>query len=130
MTTDPMRLADADPFPFPALAAGAAMAQLGGPREAGLAMLMACRLVADVAVPPLPDREARRERAQAARMWLGTLALSLPVRAAAARAFDATIDPTPETLGAGLLQLLAACGPLLDEPALADVRRLVTQVTA
>ncbi|MCU0623446.1 MAG: hypothetical protein MUF53_06215 [Gemmatimonadaceae bacterium] len=130
MAGDPMRLADASPFPFPALAARAGAAPLGGPRETGLVMLMACRLVADAAGTTPQDRDARRDRAQAARQWLGTLALPLPVRAAAARAIDATVDPSPDALGAGLLQLLAACGPHLDEPALADVRRLVTHVTA
>lgn len=129
MPADPMRLTEPKPFGFGALAAWAGTAPLGGPRETGLAVLMVCRVAAEATDGGAIDADARRERAQAARQWLGTLALPVAVRTASARAIDATIDPVPDLLGAALLQVIAAAGAPLDEAALADVRRLVTRVT-
>lgn len=128
MATDPLQMEEARAFPFPALAASAAAAPLGGPREAGLAVLMVCRVVADGATGDL-DAALRRERAQAARQWLGTLALPLPVRAAAGRALDAAADGARDAVGAGLLQLLGTATAHLDEGAKGEIRRLVTRIT-
>lgn len=129
MAVDPMRLAEPKPFGFGALAAWTGSAPLGGPRETGLAVLMVCRVVTEATEGGMIDADTRRDRAQAARQWLGTLALPVAVRAAAARAIDASVDSAPDLLGAVLLQVIAAAGAPLDEGALADVRRLVTRVT-
>lgn len=130
MPPDVLRLDEAASFPFPGLAARTSAAALGGAREVGLAMLMACRLAADAVEPGRLSAEARRERAQGARQWLSTLALPLPVRTAAGRAFEATADDSREALGAGLLLLLTAAASYLDEPAQGEVRRLVTRITS
>jgi hypothetical protein len=77
-------------FRFPALAALAGRAPLGGQREVALATYMAARLADDV----IPDRgieaEVRTQRAGAAKSWLSNLALPAPIRPALARLIEAS----------------------------------------
>jgi hypothetical protein len=130
MAPDPRPLDDPSPFPHPSVVAAAAQAPLGGPREAVLAVAMACRLAHGLVDDPGSDRTQRQERVQAARQWLGTLALTLPVRSAVTLAFDATVEADPATVGATLLQVLAAVGPAMPPNAVNEVQRLVTRITA
>lgn len=129
MAPDPQPLHDAAPFPFPAVLAAAAQASLGGPREALLALVMACRLAHGLVDDAGSDRATRQDRAQAARQWLGTLTLTLPVRTAIARLFDATVDADPKVVGAALLEVLTATESAVTPEAALDVRRLVTRIT-
>lgn len=77
-------------FRFPALAALAGRAALGGQREVALATYMAARLAHDL----LPDREldpvVRGERATAAKSWLSTVTLPAHVRTALIRLVEAS----------------------------------------
>jgi hypothetical protein len=130
MAPDPLALDAPAAFACPAVAAAAAAAPMGGPREGLLAVLMACRLAHATQEEPPADPTVRAERAQAARQWLGTLALSLPLRAAVARVFDAVAAGDAQVLGAALLQMLATAGETMPPEAATDIRRLVTRVTA
>lgn len=118
------------PFPAPGLAALAAGAPLGGPREAALATLLVCRLARGAVGPTALEPDGRADRCAAVRQWLGTLALQLPVRAAAGRVLDAVADGDPAVVGAALLQLAGVAADLLDRGALDDVRRMVMDITA
>ena len=57
-------------FAFRSLAALAARAALGGPRETALATLIAARLAAGAAPPLSLAQSLRTARADAARVWL------------------------------------------------------------
>src|SRR5262245_59136284 len=70
-------------FPLPALATMAGRASLGGPREVALACFLVGRMVADMTADAAPlTAEQRRQRAQGARHWLGSMAIPAPIRAA------------------------------------------------
>lgn|GEM_PF-1171085 len=79
-------------FTFPALAASAASAALGGNREMALAAITAARLML-ASVPPValgvPERTVRAERAK---NWLSALSMPQPARMAVIRALDASIE--------------------------------------
>lgn len=118
------------PFPSLALAARAATAALGGPREAALATLLLCHLARRSVGPGALEPEGRADRCAAARQWLGTLALQLPVRAAAGRVLDAIAAGNAGAAGTALLHLATASSETLGMTALDDVRRTVTEITA
>ena len=94
---------EAPRFRFPALAACAARAPLGGGREAVVAVLMVARLASGHAAPHALSAPVRQARAAAARTWLASLTLPAPVRAPILRAIDASGSD-----GAGLHEALAA----------------------
>lgn len=81
---------EAPRFRFPALAACAARAPLGGGREAAVAVLMVARLAAGHVPPHALTSPVRVARAAAARTWLASLTLPAPVRAPILRAIDAS----------------------------------------
>ena len=72
-------------FAFRSLAALVGRAALGGPRETALATLIAARLAAGAAHPVALALPLRAARADAARIWLTSVALPAPVRAAIAQ---------------------------------------------
>lgn len=121
MSTPPYALAPVH-FSFPALAAFAGRAPLGGKREVALAALQVARLVRDAQSPDF-DPAARATRATASRSWLATTALTPPVRAA--------LSSVAEASGAGgdgaaneLRSALPLLAPYLDDQALAELARL------
>ena len=79
-------------FNFPALAASAASAPLGGNREMALAALTAARLMLASVPPvalPVPERTVRADRAK---NWLSALSIPQPARMAVIRALDASVE--------------------------------------
>ncbi len=78
-------------FPLPALAATAARAPLGGPREIALSCLLVGRLVIDAREASAPlTADQRRARAQDAKHWLASATLPAPVRVALVRLAEST----------------------------------------
>lgn len=75
-------------FRFPALAAAAGRAPLGGERETALAAFLTARLAHD-ALNDLPAA-LRTQRAAAARSWLSSMALSATARRAFVRLLEAS----------------------------------------
>ncbi|MDX2183946.1 MAG: hypothetical protein SFW08_08180 [Gemmatimonadaceae bacterium] len=124
-----MSVPDPPRFAFPALAARAAGGAIGGARESAMAVLLICRLARDAQREPSLELGLRAERAQHARQWLGTLALPLPVRAAAGRCAEATAIADPSALATALQQLADVTGDTLGDDAVAEIRRLVTNIT-
>ncbi len=127
---DAFPLAEPPRFPFPALAAGAARAALGGPRESALAILLTARLAAACLGPGALAAAVRGERAVAARQWLSTLAVPGALKIPVARALDATGHDDAPALAAALQALADAGATVLDPAALGELRALVTRVTA
>ncbi len=85
-------------FPLRAIAALAARAALGGPREVLLAVMQAARMAEGAAGPhPLPE-SLRRARANAARSWLAALALPQAPRQAIARVIEASAGSDSDAL--------------------------------
>jgi hypothetical protein len=112
-------------FRFPALAALAGRAPLGGPREVALAALMAARLAAGSLDPDPLAPSARARRAAGARRWFAALALPAAARAPFARLVDASAGDSRAALAVALDGTAAAAAPHLDEPAAAELRELV-----
>ena len=81
---------EAPRFRFPALAACAARAPLGGGREAAVAVLMVARLASGHLAPHALTAPVRTARAAAARTWFASLTLPTAVRAPILRAIDAS----------------------------------------
>ncbi|MHB0947735.1 MAG: hypothetical protein ACYC3Q_09205 [Gemmatimonadaceae bacterium] len=128
---------DLTSFRFPALAALAGRAPLGGAREAALAALLVARLAATLAAnfPGLPgagplDPVLRAERAALARQWLSGLSLPAPARGALGRAIDATAQSAPQALRPALDAAVAALSPLLDAPGRAELQQLAAAIAA
>lgn len=125
---------DVTSFRFPAIAALAGRAPLGGAREAALAALLLARLAA-AAIPaqggaPTLDAELRRERAALARQWLSGLSLPASARGAVGKAVDATVPGTAQPLRLALDAALASLAPLLDQPARAELQQLAAAAGA
>jgi hypothetical protein len=75
-------------FRFPALAALAGRAPLGGQREVALATYLGARLAHDALRERGLAQSVRVERATSAKQWLSTLALPAAVRPALARLIE------------------------------------------
>ena len=111
-------------FGFPALAAAAGRAQLGGERESALACLMSARLAAATVGPAPLGLEARAARAAAARGWLAALALPAPVRAAAGRLIEATAGDSHALVAEMMAGVTAVTAPYLDGAARLELEGL------
>jgi hypothetical protein len=111
-------------FPFRALAALAGRATLGGARETALATLIAARLAAGVGAPLARGAQLRAARADAARLWMSSVALPAPVRSAIARLVDATAGDDPKAVGTALGKVMDVTAPYLDKPARFEMDRL------
>ena len=125
--TPPFALA-APAFSLRALAALAARAALGGPREVLLAAMQAARMVEGAAGShPLPE-SMRRARANAARSWLAALALPNASRAIIARAIDASAGAEREALAHAWEAVVTLITPGADLAARAELRRVSLMV--
>jgi hypothetical protein len=117
------------PFRFPALAALAGRAPLGGRREVALATYLAARLADDV----LPENglavAVRAERALTARNWLSTVALPTPIRQPLARLIDASAADAPGA-GQALRAVIAVTAEFLDRAARLEVEKLAETLEA
>ena len=115
-------------FRFRAIAALAGRAPLGGGRETALA----CYVVARLAVGCLPDStlgpEDRAARAAAARTWLASLALPVPVRAPLVKVIESTRHDSRPAVAAAIVTVADITASYLDGPALAELRALATEL--
>lgn len=111
------------PFRFPAVAALAGRAPLGGQREVALGTFLAARLALDAH----PDRgltaPSRAERAAQAKTWLSTMTLPPAVRAALLHVIDASAQEAPVAAEA-IRGLLAAAASFLDARSKTELERL------
>jgi hypothetical protein len=111
-------------FRFRALAAVAGRASLGGARELVIGVLLGARLTDGVVGEyPLP-LSIRQQRAAAARIWLGSLALPPSTRATLLRLLDATATNDRRALSEAFDALLALASPTLDGPSRNELRRV------
>jgi len=111
-------------FRFPALAALAGRAAIGGQREVALALYMAARLADDL----LPGREldaaVREERAGAARHWLASVALPAQVKPAIARVADAS-NVSRDATAAAFRGVMTVTATQLDKAARLELDHLI-----
>lgn len=117
------------PFAFPALAALTARAPLGGARESAISCYLAARLAAALAASRLAP-ELLRERADAARSWLGAQSVDPARRAAVSAVVNATAAAEPAAAAAELDRLRSVLEDVLDAPAAAELRRLAARLRA
>jgi hypothetical protein len=110
-------------FRFPALAALAGRAPLGGQREVALAAYLAAKLAHD-ALPDGPlTQPLRGERAASAKSWLSTLALPAAVRPALMRLIDASAGDR-RGVAEAVRGVLSATAGLLDARARSELDQL------
>jgi hypothetical protein len=114
-------------FAFRALASLAARAALGGPRETALATLIAARLAAGAAPPISLAPPLRAARADAARVWLSSVTLPAPVRAAIAKLVDASAGNDERMLAAALAKVTDITAPLMTKGARLELERLAAR---
>lgn len=116
-------------FRFRALAALAARASLGGPREVVLATYLVARLAHDCLPARTLSLPVRRARGAAARAWLASTALPAAVRAALVRLAEATEAEVPN-LGEPLRSAVTATTGYLDHAARSELERLSGALSA
>lgn len=117
-------------FPLRSLAALAARAALGGPREVLLAAMQAARMVEGAAGHhPLPE-SLRKARANAARSWLASLALPPAARQVIARAIDGSAGPDRAALALAWEAVVSLVAPGADLAARAELRRVSNMLAA
>jgi hypothetical protein len=114
-------------FAFRSLASLAARAALGGPRETALATLIAARLAAGAAPPAVLAPPLRVARADAARVWLTSVALPAPVRAAIGKLVDATAGNDDRMIVLALAKVTDTTAPQLNRSARAELDRLAAR---
>jgi hypothetical protein len=116
-------------FRFPALAALAGRAPLGGHREVALGTYLAARMVHDT----LPERgvspATRAERANSARTWLSTLALPAAVRPALTKLVESSAG-SPESAGQAVRNVTAVTANFLDSGARSELENLAASLGA
>ncbi len=123
LTPPPYALSGTE-FPFRALAALAGRAPLGGAREAALATLLAARLAEAMLAPVSLNLAARRSRAEGARLWLSSIALSAPVKNAISRLVETTAVDDPHLTAMALGRVIEVTAPQLDRGARLELERL------
>jgi hypothetical protein len=111
-------------FAFPGLAAHAARAALGGPREILTGTLMAARLATGLRPPHALPASTRRARAESAKTWLVALTMPAKVRSALQRAFLASAGENREAVADALAHVTDITAPHLDRHARSDLVRL------
>ena len=114
-------------FAFRSLASLAARAALGGPRETALATLIAARLASGAAPPVALAPPLRIARAVAARLWLSSVALPAPVRAAIGKLVDASAGNDDRMILASLAKVTDVTAPMLTRGARSELDRLAAR---
>lgn len=115
-------------FPFPALAAYAAVAPLGREREIAMACLLTARLIEGAGAPLRLSIEVRRARAHGARAWLTSHQMSTRLRSAFERLIDATAAESPLQLSRPLRSVLEMAAPRLNEASRAELGALLDRI--
>ncbi len=103
------------------LAAG--RAPRGGPRESALAALMGARLAAGLLGPTPLASDARATRADAARGWLGSIAVPPVAKVAVARLIEATGRDDLARVAMAMSKVTEVAAPYLDRAAQAELER-------
>lgn len=115
-------------FPFPGLAAAAARAPLGGPRETLTAVVMVVRLAQGMRLPhPLPV-DVRRARAEQAKAWLSALTLPAKTRTALQRGIAASAQGDRTVMAEVLGGVTDVTAPQLDRAARSELTRLAADL--
>lgn len=117
-------------FRFPALAALAGRAQLGGEREVALACLMAARLAAGALPDAALGHAGRAARAAGARAWFAAMTLPAAVRVPCARLVDASAGEDRGALARALDGVTAVTAPHLDPGALSELTELAAALAS
>lgn len=117
-------------FRFPALAALAGRAPLGGDRELVLACLMSMRLAAGALGPSALPVVVRVERSANARTWLAALALPAPARTPFTKLADAAAGEDDGLVRSTLQRVISACTPVLDGASRQEVERFAASLAA
>jgi hypothetical protein len=112
-------------FAFPGLAAHAARAALGGPREILTGTLMAARLATGLLAPHALPAATRRARAEGATTLLVALTMPAKVRSALQRSFGASAGSNREAVAEALAHVTDITAPHLDRHARSDLVRLM-----
>lgn len=112
-------------FPGAAIAAAAARAALGGPREALLGALMVTRLAEGLLGPFALPSETRRARAAGAKSWLTALAVPSKTRAALQKAIAASAAEDKSVMAEALEGVTEVTAPHLDKGAGSELGRVV-----
>lgn len=116
-------------FAFRALAALAGRAPLGGPRETAIATLIAARLVSGVTEPHPLLQPLRKTRADAAKLWLSSVALPAAVRTAVLRLIDASTGDDRRAVALALAKVTDVTALHLDRGARSELERLAARLT-
>lgn len=117
-------------FACPALLALAGRSGIGGARETLLGAVMAVRLVSGLR-PPFPLEPAvRTARAEAARQWLGALAVTAKARTAFLRAFATSASGDPMTAADAIEAVTEVTAPHLDKASRSELVRLAQALRA
>lgn len=115
-------------FPFPALAALAGRASLGGPREVALACLVVGRLVVEAGDVDGLTSDQRRVRAQRTRQWLSAAAIPQPVRGSLVRLVETTAGGDRAATRAALDAVMTVTASHLDQAARLELERLAQAI--
>ena len=110
-------------FPLPALAALAGRAPLGGQREAALACFVVGRLVAGSAAGGA-ESEGGRERLLGVKHWLGSAALTTPLKQALTKAAECTSEGDRSGAKSALDSVMTITANQLDPAARLELARL------
>jgi hypothetical protein len=115
-------------FPFPALAAMAGRAPLGGPREAALACFIVARVVGEFAAGDRLAPDQQRTRVQGVKQWLGSAAVPAPLKAVLTKLVESTISEDREVAKSALDSVIAVTANQLDPGARLELSRLAQAV--
>ena len=111
-------------FRFKAIALSAGRAPLGGPRETALAVLIGARLTAGATGSGALAPDIRAGRAEAARAWLGTIAVPAVTKIAVTRLIELTARNDSAALAAALTTVTDVTAPYLDRAARSELDEL------
>ncbi len=89
-----------------------------------MGVLVAARLTASLVPPRTLSAPQRRARADAARNWLGTIALPAAPKLALTRLVDATLESGVEQAAVALAKVTDVTAPYLDKAARSELDSL------
>lgn len=115
-------------FPFPGLAAAAARAPLGGPRETLTGVLMVVRLAQGMRLPHPLTVDARRQRAEHAKGWLTAFTLPAKTRTALQRGIAASAQGDRTVMAEVLTGVTDVTAAHLDRVARLELVRLAAEL--
>lgn len=117
-----------NPVPFPALAAHAGKAALGGDREVAIACFVIARLAAGLLPPYAIPTEMRVKRASACRTWLASQALPTAIRAQLLAAAESTAAAERSAISAAVRALRGQAAKHLDSASRQELDSLATRL--